>query len=432
MQSGRDVHRTDHAIHPISLPLRRESRTNRKIYETTTMDEISKGRAIEGSSGFIIFIPWVTLPSSVRIGRFQFCPLRVNDVSAVIDQDMVATVESALKCYVQKNGKPIESCTIILRIHHRQAWNIPREHWKYANSAAKTLALACLSEQRFFEGHFSPHMNATMFHPIGQGVTVGSDQIAPYYPRRGGGLQIGGLRFKDIVFQRPSQVEGTECGIINDRLLKALKTARRFGTPNAQAIDSSLEVFLLAHSETPELDLESCVMLSAMAFERLLQPSKSGAQAVASAFADYWSPFSRITIADAKRVRPDEQYSSDQQDWPLHRKWMKELYEVRSAAAHRGTRVQFSQNWSAWQHLVIVAFAYPLTVKLMLAEDGFYAPSYRELGACEAIDQLLDSHWGSGWKKDAEWPSILSRAEGQREIHAVVMRAIEKQKRRRS
>jgi hypothetical protein len=173
-------------------------------------------------------------------------------------------------------------------------------------------------------------------------------------------------------------------------------------------------------------------MLSAIAFERLLEPVKGSAQAVASAFADHWAPFSRIQIANAKRVRSDDKFISDQQDWPLHRKWMKELYEARSAAAHRGTRSEFSRNWSAWQHLVIAAFAYPLTVKLRLAEDGFYALNDRELGACEAIDQLLDSSWGSGWKKPPEWSNILSHAEVHREFHTVIMRAIEDQKTQRS
>lgn len=377
-------------------------------------------------------MPWVTLPSSVRVGRFRFCPLRVQDVKAIVDADMVATVESALKCYVRKNGEPIESCTIVLRASHRQAWNIPRGHWNYANNAAKILALACLSEQRFFEGHFSPHLNATMFHIIGQGVTSGSDQIAPYYPRRGGGLQIGGLRFKDILFQRPPQIEGTECRTINERLLKAIEKARRLKDPSITAIDASLDLFLLAHAETPQLDPDSCVMLSAMAFERLLEPPTSSAQGVASAFADHWAPFSRIQIANAKRVRADQKFASDQQDWPLHRKWMKELYEARSAAVHRGPQSEFSRNWAAWQHLVIAAFAYPLTAKLRLAEDGLYALNDRELGACEAIDQLLDGSWGSGWMKSPEWPSILSRAEAHRELLTVIMRATEGPKRQRS
>ena len=368
---------------------------------------------------FIIFMPWVTLPESVRVGRFRFCPLPVEDLKSVIDLDMVPTIERVLRCYVRKNGKPIESCTIILRARHKQAWNIPRNHWRYANNAAKTLALACLAEQRFFEGHFSPHLNSTMFHLIGQGVTAGSEQISPFYPRRGGGLQIGGLSFKDIVFQRPSQIEGTECRTVNDRLIKALQHARRHKAACIDAIDSSLDVFLLAHAETPELDWETCVMLSAISFERLLEPPKSSAQSVASAFSDYWAPFSKIRIADAKRVKPDPKFVSGQQDWSLHRKWMKELYEARSATVHRGPRSEFSKNWSAWQHLVLAAFVYPLTVKLKLAEDGFYALSDRE------IDQLLDSNWGSGWMRPAEWPTILSLAEAHREFLTILGKAID-------
>ena len=94
-------------------------------------------------------MPWVTLPSSVRVGRFRFSPLRVKDIKSVVNSDMVPTIVSALKCYVRKNGEPIESCTIVLRARHQQAWNVPREHWNHANSAAKILALACLAEQRF-------------------------------------------------------------------------------------------------------------------------------------------------------------------------------------------------------------------------------------------------------------------------------------------
>lgn len=206
------------------------------------------------SSGFIIFMPWVTIPAQIRVGRFRFSPIRLADVGAIIDSSMVSTVQNALRCYVQKNGQPIQSCTILLRLSDHEPWNIPRAHWVYASEAAKTLAIACLSEQRFLEGHFSPHLNSTMFHIIGQGVSAGSDQIAPFFSRRGGGLQIGGMRFKDIVFQRPPQIEGTDCKLINTALIGAIGKARRRELPVSDAIDSSLELFLLAHSETPELD----------------------------------------------------------------------------------------------------------------------------------------------------------------------------------
>ncbi len=368
-------------------------------------------------------MPWLTLPAQIRVGRFRFSPIRLDDVGAVVDRSMISTVKSALKCYVRKNGQPIQSCTILLRLNDHNPWNIPRAHWNHATEAAKTLAIACLSEQRFLEGHFSPHLNSTMFHIIGQGISAGSDQIAPFFSRRGGGLQIGGMRFKDIVFQRPPQIEGTDCKLINTALIKAIGKSRRLKLPVADAIDSSLELFLLGHSETPELDWDRCVMLSAMAFERLLMPPQSTAQATAAAFASHWTPFARVRLSSAKRVKPDAKYKNEQADWPLHRKWAKELYEARSATAHRGIQTIFSRNWLPWQHLVVAAFAYPLTIKLMLSENNLYALSDRELGACEALDDLLDSNWGKGWRKPPEWSEILSKSEAHREIRAIIDRA---------
>lgn len=371
-------------------------------------------------------MPWLTIPAQIRVGRFRLSPIHVADVGAIVDPSMVSTVQDALRCYVQKNGQPIQSCTILLRLSDRDQWNIPRAHWDHAREAAKTLAIACLSEQRFLEGHFSPHLNSTMFHIIGQGIAADSDQITPFFSRRGGGLQIGGMRFRDIVFQRPPQIEGTDCKLINTALIKAIGKARRLRLPVADAIDSSLELFLLGHSETPELDWDRCVMLSAMAFERLLVPTQSTARATAAAFASHWSPFARVRLSNAKRVKPDPKYTSEQADWPLHRKWAKELYEARSATAHRGVQTIFSRNWLSWQHLIVAAFAYPLTIKLMLSEDNLYALSDRELGACEALDDLLDSNWGKGWRKPPEWSEILSKSEAHRAICAIIDRAIVK------
>jgi hypothetical protein len=299
--------------------------------------------------------------------------------------------------------------------------------WTDARRAAKTLALACLAEQRFLEGHLSPHLNATMFRMIGQGVTAGSDRMAIFHPRRGGGLNVGGLRFNDIVFQQPPQIEGTECNVIGIRLLKALEKARRARHSVWEPIESSLELFLLGHAESPELGWDSCVMLSAMAFERLLEPKKSSAMAVAEAFEKLWAPYSRLKLADAKRIKPDQKrdFVAEQLAWPVHRKWMKELYEARSARAHRGHRSDFSRNWEDLQHMVIAAFTYPLAVKLRLSAVGLYELDDKELGACEALDKLLDGHWGKGWQKPPEWSKILSMAENERALTAIVHRAIE-------
>jgi hypothetical protein len=101
----------------------------------------------------VIFMPWVTLPASVRLGRFQFCPIdtRAPTFSGV-KPDIAQTLTKALKCYVRRDGAPIESCSIVLRARHSQPWNIPDKMWTNANRAAEMLALACLAEQRFSRG----------------------------------------------------------------------------------------------------------------------------------------------------------------------------------------------------------------------------------------------------------------------------------------
>lgn len=376
-------------------------------------------------TGQIIFMPWVTIPQAVTVAGFRFSPIDVKDPAPVVGPEMAPTVAMALRPYVDRRGAQIENCTILLRPRHQQSWNIPDRMWGSARRAAEILALSCLSEQRFMEGHFSPHLNATMFQIIGQRITARSDQIGLFYPRRGGGLRVGGVRFKDVVFQRPSQVEGTRCEVVNIRLAKALNKARRSKSLIWDPIASSLEFFLLGNAEVPELDWESCIMLSAMAFERLLEPAAATAKGVAEALANVWVPYASRTLAQAKRVKPDHKpdFAKEQQEWPLHRKWMKELYEARSSRAHRGPRSDFSQNWKNWQHMVIAAFVYPLAVKLKLASAGLYQLSAREKGACEALDQLLDSHWGKGWETDPEWSKILSMAEAERDWLRIIEEA---------
>jgi hypothetical protein len=239
--------------------------------------------------------------------------------------------------------------------------------------------------------------------------------MSVFYPRRGQGLNVV-LRFKDIVFQRPPQIEGTECEAIGTRLLKGLEKACRAKHPVWQPIASSLELFLLGHAETPELGWDTCLMLSAIAFERLLE-ANNGAMTVAEAFAKLWAPYSSLSMTDAKRVKFDHKpkFAAEQKKWPIHRKWIKELYEARSSRAHRGARPELSLNWENWQHMVFVAFTYPLAVKLRLSAGEFYELDDKDMGACEALDELLDSHWGKG-QKPPEWSRILSEAENMRAL----------------
>ncbi|MXQ13515.1 hypothetical protein [Microvirga makkahensis] len=124
-----------------------------------------------------------------------------------------------------------------------------------------------------------------------------------------------------------------------------------------------------------------------------------------------WVPYEVRAISQSKRIKPDPKYAADQKTWPLRWKWMKELYELRNATAHRGPKSDLSRNWEDWQHIIIAGFVYPFAVKLKLAEAGLYQFTAREIGAREALDRLLDSNWRKGKEKQPEWPEMLSLSE---------------------
>jgi hypothetical protein len=211
-------------------------------------------------------------------------------------------------------------------------------------------------------------------------------------------LAIGGWIFGDIVFQEPLQVHRTACPQISGGFVRALDGARRAQTELWDAIEASLPIWLLGNSEEMTLSDEACVMLCAIALERLLRPEPS-AKEFAKAFARVWTPFAKTTLAQAKRVKADPKFESKQQSWSVCQKWAKELYEERNVFSHHRRHDGLVTNWAPEQHLVLAAYAYPLTVKLLLEQNGIYTLSADERGRCLALDPLLDR-----WEPRAENP----------------------------
>jgi hypothetical protein len=111
------------------------------------------------------------------------------------------------------------------------------------------------------------------------------------------------------------------------------------------------------------------------AFEQLL--ARDGKYEMARAFSALFQRFGSETVATAQRLRPDiEIDKSDaaraaaQPGWWVHRKWLEELYDLRSSVVHEGGHHAHRWGWQLSEHLVMAAFVFPLTVKLLLEAEG--------------------------------------------------------------
>lgn len=290
--------------------------------------------------------------------------------------------------------------------------------------AVKVLAFACLAEQRFFEGFFSPHLNSSMFKLFGQPISTQSERISLRLHRRGMPLLVGGLKFTDLTFQQPTQAAFTECKIVPPDLLRSISVVARSNGELWHAAHRSIDLFLLAHSESPDVPADTAVMLAAMGFEQLLRPNQRTAQGLAEAFSLLWQPYSSKTLIESKSVKPDEKYNSEQANWAIHRKWMKELYESRSASAHLGVKNDFSRNWRVEQHLIISAFVFPLCLKKKLSQEGLYELTDDDIGSMQALDELLESGFKKINDRQLKWPEILSSYQSKIAFRRVIGEAV--------
>ena len=371
--------------------------------------------------GVIAFLPWLKLPHPVDVGAVRFHPVDLKCM-AIPGGDAINTqFPRVLSSYRDRKGDPIQSCTIALFPLEQRQWHIDQERHSDVLTASRILAISALSEQRFYD-QLAPTMNSTMFHVVLQGIEIGSDSLALPIRRRGLSSRTGGLTYDRVVFQQPLQIDYTK--IENDfpvRILHALEDARSNQSTAWQAIEASLGFFLRGHADDQDLTNDECVLLSVIAFERLLlQPSKSGALKFAEAFTDLWISFSSKPLKDATHLKTDPPFSEPQKTWPIHKKWAKEFYETRSSVAHQGPHEKRSINWLPEQHLVVAAFLYPLIIKIKLASEERYVLSETEAGKCDALDFLLECGWDRENEFFPKWPSILSEHESCRQLHKIL------------
>lgn len=156
------------------------------------------------------------------------------------------------------------------------------------------------------------------------------------------------------------------------------------------------------------------------AFEQLLRGDGSSYR-LGERFADLFGSFGNVTVADVQKVRPEieidttnRERAAAQPTWWVHRKWMEELYDVRSKVVHRGTPAARRWGWTVFEHLVMAAHVFPLTVKLLLEREGHYVLTDDDRVRCLAVDKLLASpRWfeerDDGTESEVSGSSIISK-----------------------
>jgi hypothetical protein len=128
--------------------------------------------------------------------------------------------------------------------------------------------------------------------------------------------------------------------------------------------------------------------------------------------------FGSVTVEQALDNRPGirlcPKYEKEQRGWRVHCKWMEEMYQLRNDYVHGNSITSGTWGWLPPEHLVIAALVFPLALKLLLVEEGYYELTRQDEIMCAALDGLLRQ---SGWCEPAatgrnctRWEEVLRTA----------------------
>ena len=368
---------------------------------------------------FVLFLPFLRLNESCTVAGVEFIPLRDRDgnVPGVL-QSAAGALESILSGYVDRRGDPLNNC-VVATVPGR-GWDLERNDFATAAWATSLLFLATWALNEYFPRFGGAYVNSSNFRLVGQ--AYGGDAprfIAVSSRRRDGSTTDGGYKHGEFKFSLPLQVSLREAASVDVGLLAALDAAHAAGSVTVERLRTAFPFVELANTDDEFMTEHAEAILMGSAFEQLLAGDAS-AYRLGAKFGELFGQFAGVTVEEAKRVRSgieiDEstpERAAAQPKWWVHRKWIEELYDVRSKVVHRGHPGDRSWGWQVGEHLVMAAHVFPLAVKLLLEQEGHYAPTDEDRASCLATDLLLsETRWvatDDGREEGRSWNEVIQK-----------------------
>lgn len=339
----------------------------------------------------VAFLPWVKLGSPVTVRSVTYQPFEVGRTD--VEEPLVglrAPLTRILSSYVDFLDRPVRSCVVVLNADRKPSWNLVREDFEDVQWSTSLMFLATYAQNEYFQ-QLPKYVNRAMFDLYWQGFTEPIEFITLSAQRRGGELLIAGYKHGQIKLTVPIQADSRDPITPDIGFLQALQVAEAAGSATIRRLKAALSFFSLASTDSEAMVPEAEVILMASAFEQLLEGY--GAWKLGGKFSDLFNPFGAVTVTQALPTRGgivvNPKYESAQKAWFVHRKWIEELYDLRSAFAHGNAPSARSWGWLRPEHLVIAAFTFPLTVKLCLKQEGHYTLTRDDKVRRGALDLLL-------------------------------------------
>ena len=395
--------------------------------------------ALHGQGGsragqhLVFFLPYLRLKTYHSIAGVYFRPLRDPDGHVTSHlENAESALSRILSSYIDRHGMPFDDC--VVATIPSQGWDLNRTDGPTIFWSASLLFLASWASNQYFPRFVGSYVNSGSFRIVAQAFTADKPEyMAVGARRRDGHIWDGGYRHGNLHFSTPVQCRVRDAVVVDIQLIAALNEAVASESETVRRLRTALPFVQLANTDDDVITADAEAILMASAFEQLLDGDGKKYK-LGKSFGRLFQDFGSITVASAQQTRPDigvgskPEHAEAQRKWWVHRKWIEELYSLRTKMAHEGSQGTRSWAWRPDEHLVMAAFVFPLAVKLLLSLEGHYSLTSIDQAHCRAIDKLLAA---TAWNAEPEgdgtgstWHNVVADAvrdhEFEKRIRAVL------------
>ena len=349
-------------------------------------------RMIHKPEGMLTFLPWLRLRDTVKVGKYRFHPIRVDDDSTPWRTLRPrGGIRRILGAYRDSPRTGVSELVVVRRGRSKLTTWHDEETRAEILRAVEYLAFATIVKRDLFG--LGRYCNRSHFDVYFQSFSKDSDWTSVSARRRDGSQTHLG-RHEDMLFPRPLEASREDpvepdAGLLI-AITKALEDTKRRRTLSPETKERFYDAvyhFNLANSDRVFVPLQAELSFLVSAFQRAHGVGSREDNLVDAYLA---IDSSRPMTAKEDSVRLSAFSGQTPPGHSLQDVWLRDFYKTRNAFSH-GRREDRERIWTPSEHLLLGSFLFPLVLKFKLAEERFYQLTDEDLSLWHGFDMLLDS-----------------------------------------
>lgn len=315
----------------------------------------------------LAFFPWIAVDQPATAGEFRLLPYLRGRLPASEDPALQEQVDAVLAPYLSATGRPIRDAVVIQLEDSALTADLAAGEAATLFTFAELLAFSGLSAREFFDHRYSSRDTFTL---VVQDFRPESRAVARVTPRRDGSTHS--LITAEAYHVRcPWHVSLSRIDERELSFLRVLLRAREL--PAWDRYFEAISSFNLANTDRPDIGFATEAVLMIGAFQRLLDCRSGKEDQLAERFASTFRPTNTLAPANCSLESSDSNVTAAfRRRASVREGWIRDFYALRGHYAHGTLAPRYPSIWSAREHLLLGALAFPLLVKVMLRDAGKY------------------------------------------------------------